>query len=142
MEDLVRALEIRKKVTQKALNQLNELLEEIKELYNGEKVKLENLILNKKINCPRGNSYYADVLILEEDGWREEYEIVADIEDLDKGSYAYGDYNCWRNHLKREHLLFIFKNLRKWIEEKTKEEKKFTEELESILSDFCKKEKK
>jgi len=139
MENLITVLEARKKVTQKALNQLNELLEKIKELYNGEKVvRLENLILNKKINCPRGNWYYADVLILEEDGWREEYEIVTDVEDLDKGSYAYGDYNCWRNHLKRKHLLFIFKNLRNWINKKTEEEKKYTEELENILNDFCK----
>lgn len=138
MEKLLQAIENRKKATQRALDQLNEILQEIKKAYGEKNIKIGNLILQKVINCPRGNWYYADIFIDDSSGYPEEFELVSDVEDLNKGSYAYGDYNCWRNHLKRKQLLYILKNLRNWIETKTKEEEKFTNELNEILTKFFK----
>ncbi len=134
MERLLNALEKRQKVTQRALDYLNQVLEEIREAYDGRRVIIGELIFNDYIDCGRGMGYRRDVFIGKDSyGCEARYEIVSDVEDLGKGGYYGGNYYCWYDNIDKKHILYIMKNLRRWVEEKAKDEENYIAELENIL---------
>ena len=138
LEKLIEKVKERKRVTQKALDELNTILDAIREVYDDRaEIKIGELILNHKKECSRGNVYYYDALVEKNTFTREYYEIPNDVEDIGLGHYVFNDYNCWQKFVSNKQIIYIFKNIEKWIEAKVKEEEELTGQIKEAVQSIC-----
>jgi len=135
METLLATIEKQKNLTNSALEKIKKVLDEINELYPNEDIWVGQIKLKDYVQA-RGSGFTFDGYYFDGgDNYKSGF-IPEDNEDIAKGFYYAGNYNAWVQYTNKKALKYIMANLKKWVEEKKKEENKFNQELDEILNNF------
>jgi len=129
---ILEKLEKQQRVTQKALDKLNEILREIDKAYKNEDVWVGDIEI-KAYRKANGFTFSGFYFYLEDVEKFSHGFIPKTVDELNTSFNFAGDFNTVINYIDKYDLLYIIKNIKKWIEEKALKEEKLTEEFINIL---------
>ena len=141
LEKALKTLEEQKRITKKFAQTIINILDVLYEITEEDEFWVGEILLTPDGYYLDGNEWYED----ENGKHRTEVKIVTNTYWIRNGGYMHGEYDFhsnyyewWVKTVNRHDLLYIAKNLKKWIIEYIEKEEKFNEKLQEGLNNLKK----